>query len=54
MNIDVEYILRRIAEEMDITQSQREAAETAYKAVGTYLQNKEEGNLVVDIHPQGS
>ena len=54
MSIDVEYILRRVAEEMDITQTQRDAAETAYKAVGTYLQNKEDGNLVVDIHPQGS
>lgn len=54
MNIDVEYILRRVAEEMDITQAQREAAEKAYKSVGTYLQNKEEGGIVVDIHPQGS
>lgn len=54
MSIDVEYVLRRVAEEMDITQTQRDAAETAYKAVGAYIQNKEEGNLVVDIHPQGS
>lgn len=54
MSIDVEYVLRRVAEEMDITQTQRDAAETAYKAVGAYLQNKEDGNLVVDIHPQGS
>ena len=54
MSIDVEYVLRRVAEEMDITQTQRDAAETAYKAVGAYIQNKEDGNLVVDIHPQGS
>ena len=54
MNIDIEHVLREIARRMDITKEMRAKAITAYTSVGEYLQSQNQGECVVDIHPQGS
>ena len=54
MEMDIEHVLREIARRMDITKEMRAKAITAYTSVGEYLQNQNQGECVVDIHPQGS
>ena len=54
MNMDIEHVLREIARRMDITKEMRAKAITAYTSVGEYLQSQNQGECVVDIHPQGS
>lgn len=50
-----EELLRKIAEDLDLNQTEEDAITRSYEAVGNYLKNsKELSSCTVNIFPQGS